>query len=520
MLIALFSSLVAASVALLFTPLLRHWAIRCGFVDEPDGQRKVHAQAIALGGGVAVLVATVVGSTVGLSSFGAELEEKHVWSLLGLSVATFLLCVVGIFDDRRPIRGKYKLLWQVLAASLIIGSGLTIDKLTIFGFDLPHLGVFGVLLTMVWLLAATNSFNLIDGVDGLASSVGLVFSFSLGAMALLTNSPVDAVVAFAMGGALLGFLPFNVPGAKIYLGDAGSMIIGLVLGTLALKGSIKEAATLAFAAPLAIWAIPMFDSLAAITRRTLTGRSIYATDRGHIHHQLLTRGLAPWQAVLIVSGLCVVTSAAALASLYFRSELLGLMIVLAVIVALVATRIFGHVELLLLNNQLVGLGRSLVPFAGASRNSSVQLQGSLPWERLWASLVESSERFGLCRIKLNVHLPHMHEAFYATWSGRGPADPDAVWQMSVPIHLGGVDVGRLRVVGEPTWSSVNDQIREFLDFAEHLQSQLSAIMDEGIAPAADERREHLVPAGAVADEPKVDVHAGIDVQPTRSLSQN
>ena len=162
--------------------------------------------------------------------------------------------------------------------------------------------------TIIWILGAINSLNLIDGADGWAGSIGTIFSITLGLIALINHHYVDAVIAFAIAGALLGFLRYNFPPASIYLGDAGSMVIGLVLGTLALRCSIKQAATVAFAAPLALWAIPLFDSAAAVMRRKLTGRSIYATDRGHIHHRLLTSGLSSTGVLTFIIVLCIITS--------------------------------------------------------------------------------------------------------------------------------------------------------------------------------------------------------------------
>ncbi len=481
-------AIIAAIVAAALTPLVRRWAQWTRFVDRPDGGRKVQSKPVALGGGIGLYVGLLAGSAVGVwANFAVLKGEFGGWGLVGLLAASALLCAVGVVDDRRAMPGKYKLLWQVLAASIIIGSGVVIDKVSIFGLPVD-LGLFGAMLTMIWLLAAINSINLIDGVDGLAASVGLVFSLSLGLMALMFGHVAEAIIAFAMAGALVGLLPFNLPPAKIYLGDAGSMLIGLVLGVLALKCSFKEAATVAFAAPLARWAIPIFDSAIAILRCTLTGRSVYTSDRGHIHHRLLTRGFSPPQALLIVAGLCTVTSSGALASVYFRSEAIGLAVVAVVIIALVGTRVFGHVELLLLNNRLLGIGRLLSP-AGESAQShhdSVRLQGTLGWERLWDALVESADRFGVCQIQVNLNVPRLHEDFYATWSRGRAADSERSWHLNLPIRLGEAHVGRLRVTGERTWGSITDQLQEFLDFVEALQQQLPGIVEPRPSTAADE----------------------------------
>lgn len=480
---------VAVAAAVTLTPVVRILAIRWRFVDLPDGSRKLHVRAVALGGGVAVLLAAFVGiSTIAFSDRAAALlidANEAALNWLGLVAAALLLCLVGIYDDRRPLAGKYKLLWQMLASSLVIGSGLVIDRVAIFGATLD-LGLLGVLLTMVWLLAAINSLNLIDGVDGLAASVALIFSSALGMMALFQGQMFVGAVSFSIAGGLIGFLPFNLPTAKIYLGDAGSMALGLVLGTLAVECSFKEAATVAFAAPLALWAIPVFDSVVALARRKLTGRSMYAFDRGHIHHRLLLCGLRPWQTLAIVAGLCLLTSAGAVASIYFQNQWLGIAVAMFVIVALVATRVFGHVELVLLNNALVGLGHSWIPFtnnAAVARHNSVRLQGTLAWETLWEALVESAEQFGLHRIVLHVHAPQLHEDFYATWEHSHSPAPSSAWHMGVPLNIQGKAAGRVDVVGKPTWGNVTDQLQEFLDYVEMLQSKVARLVESEADPA-------------------------------------
>lgn len=472
------SAVISAGAALLLTPLVCYLAKRLDFVDRPDSSRKTHKSPVALGGGVAVLVAILLGAMIGIGYFaGDDLDVKKQWTWWGVLSAIAVLCCVGLYDDRRPLPGKYKLLWQVVASSLIIGSGVVVESVTAVGITL-NLGVFSFPLTLFWLLIAINSLNLIDGVDGLAASVAMIFSFTLGLMAVVNGQPAAAIVALSVAGALAGFLPFNLPQARIYLGDAGSMVLGLMLGALALQCSFKEAATVAFAAPLALWAIPIFDSVVAIARRKLTQRSIYATDRGHIHHRLLTRGLRPWQALAIVAGLCTITSSAALASIYFQNEAIGIGVAAVVIVALIATRVFGHVELLLLNNALVGIGRSWVPLAdraGGPRETSVQLQGTLAWEQLWEALVESAERFGLLDITLNLNAPQLHEDFYATWKHPGSYSEDLVWHVSVPIDIEGEVSGRLRVIGESTGAETATQMQDFLDFAQLIQDGVARI---------------------------------------------
>ena len=265
--------------------LARNW----GFVDRPDGHHKSHGREVALGGGLAVFLAASITFTVeylSSSPLRNVLEEESPY-LSGLLMAGAWIVGVGLYDDRFGMRGRYKLLGQLIAALIVIYSGLVIEKFAVFE-QVIELGWFSIPFTIFWLLGAMNSLNLLDGIDGLATTIGIILCATISIMALIFGQQAVAVVGAVFTGSLLGFLRFNFPPAKIFLGDAGSMLIGLVVGTLAIGGSFKGPATVALAAPLAIWALPIFDSVAAIMRRKLTGRSIYATDRGHLHHRLLS----------------------------------------------------------------------------------------------------------------------------------------------------------------------------------------------------------------------------------------
>jgi UDP-GlcNAc:undecaprenyl-phosphate GlcNAc-1-phosphate transferase len=484
----LVTSIAALVAGLCLTPVVRRVAIEYGFVDRPDGRRKMQKMAVALGGGAAVLLALLIGVILlsGLWLAHDFDEIVNLRPLVGLFAATILICVVGLVDDYDQIRGRTKLFWQLVAAAIVTFAGPRIEAMALFGVEV-ELGHLGALLALFWLLASINSFNLIDGVDGLAGTVGVIFSFTFGVMALMMGQELDAVIAFILAGALLGFLRYNFAPASIYLGDAGSMIIGLVLGALALRSSTKEAATVAFAAPLAVWAIPMLDSLAAILRRKLTGRSIYTTDRGHIHHRLLTQGMTTRQAVFLIGGLCVLTSFGSLAGIYFVNEWIGILTVLFVVGALITTRLFGHVELMLLNRQLLGIGRSIVSAGDdKARQSTHRLQGSLQWEeKIWNALVESAERFNLTQIRLNLYLPHLHEDFYATWRCRSAAGPSSkAWRIDLPLVAEGVTIGYLHVTGSQDPVTASAHLSSFLDFIEPLETQILELLSIRPIPQA------------------------------------
>jgi UDP-GlcNAc:undecaprenyl-phosphate GlcNAc-1-phosphate transferase len=482
----------------LLTRLIREYAQRVDFVDRPDGKRKIQTQPVSLGGGLAIYLSAVI-------SLAFVATIRHTWDLneiretfapgtdpsFGLNVFQIMLlfasggilCLVGLYDDRFHIRGRTKLLWQIMACAILVyypnQAGIVINRLTIFGTPYD-LGNVGPLITMAWLILSINSFNLIDGVDGLAGSLGIVFSAAFGVMALWMGNLIDGLVAFILVGSLLGFLRYNFNPASIYMGDAGSMLIGLVLGTLAIRSSIKEQALSVYAAPLAVWAIPFLDSAMAILRRKLTGRSIYATDRGHIHHRLLTSGLSPRQAVGLLAGLSAITALGAVLSLIFDKEWIGVVGVAIVFGILLATRLFGNVELSLLNSKLLGFTRTALGWNDPKiRNqASHQLQGKLQWEeKMWSALIESADRFGLINIKLNLYLPHLHEDFHATWTSPGNTEHIQKWRMDLPLVAGDMIVGSLAVVGiQPSNTSASNRLTEFLDFLEPVEAQLAEIL--------------------------------------------
>lgn len=295
--------LLACVTSLVLTALVRELAPRIGLTDRPDGHRKVHGKATPLGGGIAVFLATVSVLGVVLIQPNAfnEFLWKH-WTLLSsLMMAGTVIAVVGLIDDRFGLRGWHKLIGQIVAASILIYNGLVIHGVGIFGWEI-QLGGLAVLVTLFWLLGAVNALNLLDGLDGLATMIGIILVATIAVMAAKTRHPEVMILGFVFAGSLVGFMRFNFPPASIFLGDTGSMLIGLVVGVLAIQASLKGAGTVLLAAPLAVWAIPIFDSTAAIVRRKLSGQSIYTTDRGHLHHRLLSllgssRRVLAWLAV-------------------------------------------------------------------------------------------------------------------------------------------------------------------------------------------------------------------------------
>jgi UDP-GlcNAc:undecaprenyl-phosphate GlcNAc-1-phosphate transferase len=485
--------LVAFAFSVALTPLVRRTAIKLGLVDHPDERRKMHGRAIALGGGIAVLISTFAAMGAGLVATVHLVDPQQRGPLLGLAVASIVLCLVGLIDDARGLRARQKLVGQVIAGLIVIASGTVIHSVQLFGYTM-ELGLLAWPITLFWLMGAVNSVNLIDGADGLATTVGIILAGTIAAMAVNTGNYVEAGLALALMGSLLGFLVFNFPPASIFLGDAGSMFIGLLAGVLAIRASVKGAASFAFAAPLAIWAIPAFDCGIAILRRKLTGWSLAMTDRGHLHHCLLRRGYGDRQLLAWVTVLCATTSFGALLSLHLQHEAIALGCALAVLGLLVSTRIFGHAEFLLLSSRVMDFSTSLLKpaFRGvAVRRSSVRLQGSREWEQLWEEIVSAAPGMNVVSARLTMNLPWLHESYHALWNQENAHYPSDLWYLEIPLRLNGRTVGQVRVSGYGDYGTTGLQLARFAELFGSIESQLAVLAsarDLDLAPPQDPSR--------------------------------
>jgi UDP-GlcNAc:undecaprenyl-phosphate GlcNAc-1-phosphate transferase len=292
---------LAGGTAFALTPVVIAEARRAGALDYP-GAQKVHAEPIPTLGGLG-LVAAVLGTLWGLQVAGLGIATAH---LLGLTLAALPVVAVGAWDDLRAVSIPVKLAVHFLAGGILYVAGLRVVELTNpFGTTLP-LGPLGVLVTMLWVATVINALNLIDGLDGLAPGIGAIAALSLCAVGLLKGERDVAVLALVLAGALAGFLPYNFPKARIFLGDAGSTFIGLVLATVALLENRKATAAMTLLLPLIALGLPVLDTVFAIVRRTARGRNPLRRDMGHLHHRLLRLGLSPQRAVGYLLGANVV----------------------------------------------------------------------------------------------------------------------------------------------------------------------------------------------------------------------
>ncbi|MGI6037445.1 MAG: glycosyltransferase family 4 protein [Limnochordia bacterium] len=284
---AFFTALV---ITFLITPLVRRLAVRYGFIDRPN-ERRVNRVPVPTGGGVGIFLGFTIPVllTLPLSRTTA-----------GILASGGLILLLGLIDDRWSLRPLIKLAGQIAVAYLLTRFGLRIEFVTNPFGDMLYLGPLATPVTILWIVAVTNTINLIDGLDGLAAGIASIACFPLFLIALQRGQTLAAFLTIALAGSCIGFLPHNFNPATIFMGDAGAMFLGFMLGAIAVQGALKGPTTIALTVPILILGVPIFDTLFAIVRRWQRGTPFYVADKGHVHHRLLDLGLTQRQAVMVM----------------------------------------------------------------------------------------------------------------------------------------------------------------------------------------------------------------------------
>ena len=286
---------VALMVALITTPVVKNLAVRMGAVDVPRDGRRMHDHPIPRMGGLAIFFGFLLSVVVFM-----DLDGQMRGMLLGAAI----IVVLGIFDDIYSLRAMFKFVVQIIAALVAALSGNVIEIVSnpnVFSSDLYwDLGWLAVPVTVVWIVAITNAVNLIDGLDGLACGVSAISSMTLLVISLAISDGPVAVLMAALTGACLGFLPYNMNPAKIFMGDTGSTFLGFILAVVSIQGLFKLYTIISFAVPFLMLGLPIFDTCFAFIRRIAHGQSPMHADRSHVHHRLIDMGLNQKQAVAVL----------------------------------------------------------------------------------------------------------------------------------------------------------------------------------------------------------------------------
>jgi UDP-GlcNAc:undecaprenyl-phosphate GlcNAc-1-phosphate transferase len=314
----------AFATALIALPLWRKWCLRSGLVDDP-GHRKIHEQPVPLAGGLAVMTGLVLPILLGLLALWAQRLNllslfdsgttdrlsyglnKRSLELAAIFLGAFGMLIVGLLDDKHELKPSVKFAGQFLIAALVAAAGA---RITLF---VPNI-IFSYAITIVWILTLINAFNFMDNMNGLCAGLGAISALCFALLSAFAGQYLVALIAFVTCGALLGFLPYNYPRARAFLGDAGSHLVGYLLAVLAILPhfySQKNPHALAVLSPLLILAVPLGDMVWVVLLRWKLGKPFYVGDNNHLSHRLVQRGFTRAKAVMLIWLLAAILGALA-----------------------------------------------------------------------------------------------------------------------------------------------------------------------------------------------------------------
>ena len=335
-------ALAALAVALALTPAARAFAIRIGALDRP-GPRRVHTEPTPTLGGLA-LIAAVLGVAWLARALPGPAAALDPRPLIGLTLAAIPMLALGWRDDLAGVPPWVKLAIQACAAQVLVLFGYGIPLVTNpFGAPL-HSGWLGAPLTVLWVIVVVNAINLIDGLDGLAAGVVLIASAALWWVARGHDDFYVMFLASILIGATLGFLRYNFPPARVFMGDTGSQFLGLTVAAVSLLQNRKGTATVTLLFPLVALALPLADGAVAFVRRLSGGQPVFHPDTGHIHHRLVRLGFSERGAVLVLWYLCATFGATAIVLEHLPRGDAMLLIAVLGLGLLVAFRLLARIE--------------------------------------------------------------------------------------------------------------------------------------------------------------------------------
>jgi UDP-GlcNAc:undecaprenyl-phosphate GlcNAc-1-phosphate transferase len=320
---ALAAGAAAFLINLVLTPLIMRLSHRFKWYDVPN-QRKIHTKLVPRLGGVGMYVAfalstSVVSVVLWAVSGGSDrgiLEPRFLAILGGMTLVHWM----GLVDDLWNLRPRFKLLIQIVAALLVTAGGFDIGRVSLPYIGRFSLGILSYPVTVLWIIGIANAVNLIDGMDGLAGGISAFAALTMGVVAIIQGRNEAALLALALAGACGGFLAYNLPPARIFMGDSGAYFLGFILATIALMGISRIATVGSLIIPLTLLIIPVMDTFAAIVRRVREGRHPFSPDKQHLHHKLLALGLGERHILAVIYGFSLYLSVVAVTSVILPEE--------------------------------------------------------------------------------------------------------------------------------------------------------------------------------------------------------
>lgn len=331
--------LLALAVSLLTSflsvPFVKNIAVKSGAIDIPKDSRRMHKKPIPRLGGLSIFY----GFIVSILCFGNMTRE--MWGIL---LGALVIVVLGIVDDIKALPAAPKFVVQIIAAAIPVFMGTQIHfvSIPIIGnaANLVFNDIFSYAFSILWIVGVTNAVNLIDGLDGLAAGVSTIASISIFFIALLNENPFVTLISISLVGACLGFLPYNLNPASIFMGDTGATFLGYIMAVMSIQGMFKSYTIITFILPVLILGLPIFDTFFAILRRIIHHKPIMQADRGHLHHRLIDMGFDQKQTVAILYTISALLGLSAIIMEGY-DEFTGILLLISVIVFVLLAIIFA-----------------------------------------------------------------------------------------------------------------------------------------------------------------------------------
>lgn len=393
--------LAALAVSLVLTPAVIVVARRLNLYD-PRGDRKMHTRPVPRIGGIAIVLSMMsVSVTAALLDEllgGPFAEARH--QLFLLFATSGLVFLVGVVDDVRGLAARWKLLAQIIAAGILCAAGVRIQNIVLFGLDFGYLGW---PITILWIVGITNAINLIDGLDGLSAGIAVATCGVITAFSLFTGQVAMGLLSLALLGSLGGFLVFNFNPARIFMGDSGSMFLGFFLASASLVTATKVATLMGLLLPALAMGLPIFDMLLTVLRRVLDRQSVFAADRGHLHHRLVDSGLKHHHAVILLYVVTLLVTGLAVLMMWLRTGGEVLLVLICLAVLLSVFRIAGVLRFRSMYAQVQrNLARQRVIRAERKEFETLRLRFRAAWtyDQWWRAVRRMARRMGFARVCL------------------------------------------------------------------------------------------------------------------------
>lgn len=471
--------ILALGLSVVLTLLMIRVAIGFGVIDRPDLTRHLHGRAVPKLGGVAIFIAFALPLLLLMHMQNITIVSRlllgEVVQVGGLLIGSAVILIMGVMDDILDLRPRWKIIWQIVGAAMAYYSGFSITALTLPFFGSFYLGSFSFAVTILWFLICMNAVNLLDGHDGLAAGACLFVGLTLLLVSITNNNMFGTLMMASFAGAVLGFLFFNFPPAKIFLGDSGSLVLGYLVAGLSLLGATMKAETaFSLLVPVVALGLPFFDTLFAVTRRVYRRMPISMGDRGHIHHVLGKMGYSSRRVVLTLYGVTIALCVLAFVITISRNEIVLVVILVLVAVAFVTVRLFSGIT----PEQFVGryiadksFSRKVLKSRLVLENSIDGLQQASSVREVWEQCSGILTDVGVARVSF--HYKEGEESVLMVGPGAANISESASgdWNISVPLLrkenlLGKIDVelheSEHSLAALPEFMGLLERIREIL----------------------------------------------------------